>query len=75
MPHPSAMPGTGDEATWGECTGHPNDPRSDDLPEYDDDGNLLDDNGEVVMTAAEIESAERDAACEYCDAIKEAKWN
>lgn len=26
----SAMPGFGDEATWPPCSGHPNDPRSDD---------------------------------------------
>lgn len=25
--------GPGDEATWGECTGHPNDPRTDDESE------------------------------------------
>ena len=26
---PSSLPGVGDEATWGACTGHPNDPRTD----------------------------------------------
>ena len=28
----SAMPGFGDEATWPPCSGHPNDPRTDDGP-------------------------------------------
>lgn len=28
-----ALPGVGDEATWGECTGHPADPRTSELDE------------------------------------------
>lgn len=27
------MYGPGDEATWGPCTGHPNDPRTEDAPD------------------------------------------
>ncbi|MBW1673545.1 MAG: hypothetical protein JRJ45_07830, partial [Deltaproteobacteria bacterium] len=30
------MPGPGDEATWGPCTNHPNDPRTPEAPEIDD---------------------------------------
>ncbi|QBH20819.1 hypothetical protein EYC51_15720 [Alcaligenes faecalis] len=28
----TSMPGFGDEATWPPCSGHPNDPRTDDSP-------------------------------------------
>lgn len=36
------MPGPGDEITWPPCTGHPGDPRTDDLfpPEEDESEDL-----------------------------------
>ena len=45
------MPGPGDEETWGPCTGHPGDPRTEDItesPEYEAMFNrLLDDQASV----------------------------
>lgn len=29
------LPGPGDEATWGRCTGHPHDPRTEDFDAAD----------------------------------------
>ena len=34
MTNPIAMPGPGDEITWGPYTGHPGDPRAPDLTPY-----------------------------------------
>ena len=36
--NPVRMPGYGDEETWPPCYGHPNDPRTDDDEEPDDEG-------------------------------------
>jgi len=41
------MPGPGDEATWGRCTNHPNDPRT---PELIPDPNELEDMVEKLST-------------------------
>ena len=30
------LPGPGDESTWPACTGHPNDPRTPEAPDYEE---------------------------------------
>lgn len=32
------LPGPGDEVTWGRCTGHPHDPRTEDF-DFDEEDN------------------------------------
>jgi len=40
--------GPGDEATWGPCVGHPNDPRTEDSDMYEVDGKVYDLGGDLA---------------------------
>ena len=51
------MPGYGDAATWGPCTGHPNDPRTDNAAEWDDDVTADDVARYVVPDSDEFDEA------------------
>ena len=48
------IPGMGDYESFPQDIGDPNDPRYDG-PEYDEDGNIIDANGNILVPADEIE--------------------
>lgn len=72
---PAGVPGMGDEATWGPCEGHPNDPRTPDGPEHAGTAAALDDVIDALTAARNEVEREDEWTPRVAELVREAIEN